>query len=872
MQSHSSEVTENSWTSFPSRVSRSSDVSVVSRHSWTASTQKALPPPRKTWSWLQGARQPSRSSTFGASSRVSAVAATNKEEAPPSSASWSISNRNLSSSVVTRLSLADAAHGLDGGNQQGNIWASLFGIRVKLTPDHQRRLLGMTRENEWCSSGWYSESTSSGHNTSSRMRKLFAGRSVSKLLQWLASFSVALVPMLLSATPACGLASEREMVSIARVVHFVAALVYAFVGFAQFWAASKPLPGRMWAQRLRRRHFYCDLIASVGIVTDLAYLIEAPSSVPSWCELLWLLHMVKIWRPMGPTFMTSAELRGITVQILILFMELVLAAHTFACIFVWIAIHHVRNGAATWADPLLENRELESCVELYTASLYFCTYTLTSIGYGDLVPANVVEHVICVFFMLVSQMFAAKVFAQLTWITATHQHWKAQHHARLTQTVGALDSMGVHPDLYERVLAYQDFIEEMQKERRAQECLRDLSRPLREELRLVVHYDLVSQAPFLQAQPTFLVRNIIAALSDVVYLPCDVIIRRGDMGDELFFLRSGCAGVFTSEELPNWTDVEVMVLGKGTYFGEVSLLTGQPRSSWVIARTYCMCSVLPKHVIDNIMADNPACIKGLVSSLKSVLHLKPLATWADIGNRIKKEFENEMFEDSEGFVYEFTCSGEDGEAPAGLITWARFNILMQRLHISPLDRKLFWVELDEDSEGVVPFAQFWARLTGNGDTSRSSSPVNLQHHDEESASPTSSLCCLPEGTSSTTSKAPELPKHHRKSVASVAGSTYSVETANWVDGERFTLRNSLSPPKRNLRRKSSMAPRASRRASTTWSTPLPTLLLTPDPVSAEAKQERMLADIVKRVDSMENKVNTLADHLNCLDEHTACGN
>jgi hypothetical protein len=195
---------------------------------------------------------------------------------------------------------------------QSNVWASLFGIRVRIDPEHQRRLLGMTRESEW-ESGWYSESNAADHSTLLRFRLVFAGRNVSKLLQSLAIFSIALVPMLLSAVPACKLPVERDMVSLARGVHLVAALVYVLVGFFQFWAALKPLPGRMWAQRLHRRYLYLDLIALVGVTTDLMYAVDG-WSVPSWCQLLWLFHLAKIWRPMGPTSLTSAELRGISVS------------------------------------------------------------------------------------------------------------------------------------------------------------------------------------------------------------------------------------------------------------------------------------------------------------------------------------------------------------------------------------------------------------------------------------------------------------------------------------------------------------------------------------------------------------------------------
>jgi len=233
--------------------------------------------------------------------------------------------------------------------------------------------------------------------------------------------------------------------------------------------------------------------------------------------------------------------------------------------------------------------------------------------------------------------------------------------------------------------------------------LHDLSQPLREELKLVVYYDLVVKAPFLQEQPTWVVRVIISSLADVVYLPCDVIIRKGDLGTELFFLRNGRAAVYKTDYMPEWHgDNEVFVLKNGAYFGEVALLTGQPRTSWVIARTYCICSILPKQVIDDLMAKHPHCIASLVSSLKNTLKLEPSISWPECALRIRKEFKTEHD------LFNFTCSGDDGEAPAGLVTWHRFDTLMQRLQISTLDRKLLWVDLDEEYTGCVLFKDFLA--------------------------------------------------------------------------------------------------------------------------------------------------------------------
>jgi CRP-like cAMP-binding protein len=61
----------------------------------------------------------------------------------------------------------------------------------------------------------------------------------------------------------------------------------------------------------------------------------------------------------------------------------------------------------------------------------------------------------------------------------------------------------------------------------------------------------------------------------------DVVVRQGDMGDELFLIESGDAEVRVAGSSGQWT--QVATLGPGDFFGEIALVTGGERSADVIA-------------------------------------------------------------------------------------------------------------------------------------------------------------------------------------------------------------------------------------------------------------------------------------------------
>jgi putative ABC transport system ATP-binding protein len=64
------------------------------------------------------------------------------------------------------------------------------------------------------------------------------------------------------------------------------------------------------------------------------------------------------------------------------------------------------------------------------------------------------------------------------------------------------------------------------------------------------------------------------------FVPGDVIIRQGDVGDRFYLLRSGAVDVHVARD---GASSVVASLGKGDFFGEKALLSGEPRNATVIA-------------------------------------------------------------------------------------------------------------------------------------------------------------------------------------------------------------------------------------------------------------------------------------------------
>ena len=96
---------------------------------------------------------------------------------------------------------------------------------------------------------------------------------------------------------------------------------------------------------------------------------------------------------------------------------------------------------------------------------------------------------------------------------------------------------------------------------------------------------------------------VIRGLRLVSFEPGDVIVGAGDTGDSLFLLTAGSAKAFVRDGAGR--HVLVREMGEGTFFGEISILTGSPRTATVTARTRCDALELDRSALDRISAGHP---------------------------------------------------------------------------------------------------------------------------------------------------------------------------------------------------------------------------------------------------------------------------
>jgi cAMP-dependent protein kinase regulator len=96
--------------------------------------------------------------------------------------------------------------------------------------------------------------------------------------------------------------------------------------------------------------------------------------------------------------------------------------------------------------------------------------------------------------------------------------------------------------------------------------------------------------------------QILSSTSLRSYSQGQVIVKEGDQGSSLFLIVSGTVTVFTSE---SGSPLPLAELGPGDFFGEVSLLTGKPRTATITAKDAVAAIELDSESVDEIAAQHP---------------------------------------------------------------------------------------------------------------------------------------------------------------------------------------------------------------------------------------------------------------------------
>jgi len=133
-------------------------------------------------------------------------------------------------------------------------------------------------------------------------------------------------------------------------------------------------------------------------------------------------------------------------------------------------------------------------------------------------------------------------------------------------------------------------------------------------------FEKLKKIPLFQAIPENELSQIDKQLKEVTFAKGAIIISEGEVGDCLYLIKTGQVKVI-AELKDEAEEIILSYLSKGDYFGEMSLITGEPRSATVIAESDVKLWQLDKKNFDALMLNNPSITISLTHMLSQRLRM-----------------------------------------------------------------------------------------------------------------------------------------------------------------------------------------------------------------------------------------------------------
>lgn len=341
---------------------------------------------------------------------------------------------------------------------------------------------------------------------------------------------------------------------------------------------------RKIARRYLRGAFWADVLATIPLFLATGSSFIILNRLARFGRMTRLIKLFTGTR--GLSRIQHSNFNPNVLRLVLMIFRLLLASHLIACGLI------IVDGV----DPELSNSMR------YLQAIYWTITTLATVGYGDITPD--INNQVQLIFTIVTQLLGVGMYGfvigNISSVIANLDHAKTQHREKMEKINTFLTYRNMPSALMKRINDYYDYLWESRRGYDESSVVDELPFSLKIQVATELHRDILAKVPiFAGATPEF-IRDIILHMSPVVFTPGDFVVRKGEIGEEMFFISKGSVDVVSEDE-----SIVFATLHEGAFFGEIALLLSTPRTATIKATDYCDMYSLNKNTFDRVLAKYP---------------------------------------------------------------------------------------------------------------------------------------------------------------------------------------------------------------------------------------------------------------------------